>query len=95
MSKEQIEEMAKDIGDSILFDDFDFVMHDKTAIIAQIAAEKLTAKGYRKQSEGEWVWKSNGYMKYLHCSCCGNQEDWERKYCPNCGARMRKEDEGK
>lgn len=46
-------------------------------------------QGYRKQSEGEWIWKSNGYMKCLHCSCCGNREDWEYKFCPNCGARMK------
>lgn len=52
-------------------------------------ANYLVNKGYRKQSEGEWIWKSNGYMKYLHCSCCGKQEEWETSYCPNCGAKMK------
>lgn len=61
-------------------------------------AKILYAKCYRKQSEGiannatttgKWVWKSNGYMKSLHCSCCGRQEEWETTYCPNCGAKMK------
>lgn len=42
-----------------------------------------------RQNEGKWIWKSNGYMKSLHCSCCGMQEEWETLYCPNCGAKMK------
>ena len=53
MSKEQIEKMTKIIGNAILFDKFDFGMHDKTEIIARKAAEKFYAEGYRKH--GEWI----------------------------------------
>ena len=56
---------------------------------AELADRIMREEGYRKQSEGEWVWKSNGYMKYLHCSCCGRQEEWETAFCPNCGAKMK------
>ena len=54
-----------------------------------IESSVLYNAGYRKQSEGEWIWKSNGYRKCLHCSCCGNQEEWETAFCPNCGAKMK------
>ena len=59
--------------------------------------------GYRKQKEGEWVSKTDyaGYGYY--CSNCnavftGENAEWiakEHYYCPKCGAKMRKEDEGK
>ena len=83
MSEEkQIDEMANTIYDNRPHKDV--WLED-----AQDIAKVLYDAGYRKQSEGEWIWKSNGYMKYLHCSCCGKQEDWEHKYCPNCGAKMK------
>ena len=53
------------------------------------AADTLVEKGYCKQSEGEWILKSNGYLKFIHCSCCGKQEEWPSAYCPNCGAKMK------
>ena len=56
-----------------------------------------------KQSEGEWT-NDNGRTLYK-CSVCGHtcpydaQADdisyWTCNYCPNCGAKMRKEGEGK
>ena len=62
------------------------LLESEAEMIAEFVIEK---QGYRKQSEGEWIWKSNGYMKHLHCSCCGKQEEWETAYCPNCGAKMK------
>ena len=37
---------------------------------------------------GEWVWKSNGYIKRLLCSCCNSEGDWPRLFCSSCGAKM-------
>lgn len=37
--------------------------------------------------KGEWIFRSGGYYK---CSNCGEVERAEKKYCPNCGAKMRK-----
>ena len=87
MSEEkQIEEMADEqIGEMSAIIYTGGVLGKTSVDIAKI----LYAKCYRKQSEGEWVWKSNGYMKRLHCSCCGMQEEWETAYCPNCGAKMK------
>ena len=69
-------------------------------------AEALYNADYRKQIVGEWITQkrplSGDYA--ITCSCCGYREHrgpaWNpswvvHKFCPNCGARMRKEDEGK
>ena len=60
-------------------------------------AETLYNAGYRKQSEGEWIGKTDyaGYGYY--CSNCnavftGENAEWiakEHNYCPKCGARMK------
>ena len=41
-----------------------------------------------KQSVGEWIWKSNGYMNALHCSLCNKTAGLHHNFCPNCGAHM-------
>ena len=72
-------------------------------------AKYLMEQGYRKQSEGEWIltgtFKSTFPLPVadLHkaCSVCRwippkySTDYKEYNYCPNCGAHMRKEDEGK
>lgn len=46
---------------------------------------------YRKQNEGEWIWKSNGYMNALHCSLCNKTAELHHNFCPGCGAKMKGE----
>lgn len=83
MSKEQIEEMTREI-----FDNFNCRVYEDEA--EQIAMHLYLA-GYRKQSEGEW--KVNGvYFKTLNCSVCdytANSIYEKTNYCPNCGAKMK------
>ena len=52
MSNKQIEEMVKDVCNSIVWDRDEFAQIDclETAYL-------LYKKGYRKQSEGEWITK--------------------------------------
>ena len=54
-------------------------------------AERAINADYRKQNEGEWIWKSNGYKNRLHCSICNkpNEADISTNFCPNCGAKMK------
>ena len=54
-------------------------------------AKDLYWRGYRRQRDGEWVWRSNGYKNRLHCSICNkpNEADIPTKFCPNCGAHMK------
>ena len=87
----QIEEMAYELvmtGKSL-----DTVYHDDCEKIAAV----LYDAGYRKQSEGEWIAKTDyaGYGYY--CSNCnavftGENAEWiakEHYYCPKCGAKMK------
>lgn len=53
--------------------------------------------GYRKQSEGEWVWISDDDVMCTTCGRVFNSNDnadaglssW--RFCPNCGAKMKGE----
>lgn len=91
MSKEK--QMLED-----LIEIFDEEYERRRLITPQNTAEKMTAKGYRKQSEGEWIWTVNGtedYEMYYVCSVCKEHDFVKSKFCPECGAKMsRKEDEG-
>ena len=54
--------------------------------------KNLSKMGYRKQSEGEWIWTENGtedYEQYWLCSCCNNKSYWKSKFCEECGAKMK------
>ena len=85
--KEQIEEMRRDLVE-IFTEEYD----KRNLITADNTAKKMLAKGYLKQSEGEWVWTENGeedYEQYWVCSCCHEKSYWESKFCPECGAKMR------
>ena len=58
----------------------------------------LIKKGYRRQTEGEWI-KSEDWEYDFNCSVCGNTAhkgnygnyDDLSKFCPNCGAHMKGE----
>ncbi len=63
-----------------------------------IEASVLYNAGYRKQSEGEWIYNTDDFTPHHRCSICGynkpiaagegiNQEP--KNYCPNCGAKMK------
>ena len=88
MSKEQIEEMAKDLCQ--LNRDCAECSHSGMCQATKYANRAYSA-GYRKQSEGEW--KVNGvYFKTLNCSVCdytANSIYEKTNYCPNCGAKMK------
>lgn len=61
-------------------------------------AEHLYNKGWRKQSEGEWIDKPTGAYSRMQswCSACGKhsgiggiESNRHKPYCPNCGAKMK------
>lgn len=92
MSREKIEEMARDLSEMI-------------GNSPKLQAEKLYAKGYRKQSEpfsrghengGEWILCERLYdyeVDTWKCSQCQtfirDDEKRKMKFCPNCGAKMK------
>ena len=104
MSREkQIEEMAKCCtyyhngeccADATNISDCD-LMCEMFGVFAN-----LTANGYRKQSEGEWIpiideptpLRECAILSGYECSECGRYEKEKQPYC-NCGAKMKGESE--
>ena len=65
-------------------------------------ARRMVAKGYRKQSEGEWIGEADGYADgefvydVWYCSRCNHciddgtdDSDLLPNFCPHCGAKMK------
>lgn len=61
-------------------------------------AKIAVQKGYRKQSEGEWIDKPTGAYGRMQswCSACGKhsgiggiESNRHKPFCPNCGAKMK------
>lgn len=88
MSREQIDEMAKVL---INYTKKNHIM--ASHVILKDYAEALYNAGYRKQSVGEWI-VCGMFDDFFKCSICGDMHPWqtaiEYKFCPNCGAKMRK-----
>lgn len=87
MSKEkQIEEMSTQIRDAV---------NGCSSYWSRLIAEHLYEEGYRKQSEGEWIFEHEYYGKMLCSNCKGEalvnecSEYVDSDYCPNCGAKMK------
>lgn len=103
----QIEEIAKDLCP--LYEKYkscktcDAVLGvGEEPCVYKCMAELITTKGYRKQSEGEWLvskteqaWNNAEYPIERNCSVCGMRRNIETQYawnyCPNCGAKMKGE----
>ena len=88
IEKQAIEEMQKD-----LIEIFDEEYEKRRLITPQNTAEKMTAKGYRKQSEGEWIVTYKNGFWYYDCPFCDDGYAQEAKlpssnYCSNCGAKL-------
>lgn len=91
MNKEkQIEEMAKDIACKTVWDEDEI-----PTVNCLETAKRLYNAGYRKQSEGEWVWEHDElndpkrYFIRVVCSHCGLKTGQTSSFCPNCGAKMK------
>ena len=58
-------------------------------------AQKMVAKGYRKQSEGEWLEQvrvskeGKPLLRHYKCNLCGVYLATQANFCPNCGAKMK------
>ena len=83
MKEKQIEEMTEAI------------FHNCNCGLFFSEAEKIARfvieeQGYVKQSEGEWKQTYNSSPRYVctHCNHLYNNKSF--KYCPNCGAKMKR-----
>ena len=86
MSNKQIEEIVDDL--MACHTEF----YDNAEIYTDYydMAQNLIAKGYRKQSEGEWI--RYPHNSGIYCSLCKHKRryrDIRDAYCPHCGAKMK------
>lgn len=95
--KEQIDELQKDLCNipSICNVETytDCKAKDGSCPKCRSIARDLYDRGYRKQSEGEWVFnrgRTYGEAAYF-CSLCseGTSEYGTDNFCPDCGAHMK------
>lgn len=58
------------------------------------AADKRIAELEAKiPKDGEWIDDQRGRWIYAKCNLCGKVQDVRSNYCPNCGAKMKGEQE--
>ena len=97
--EKQIEEMARTMCKS--YGGCNRCMFFQSCDVKSFAMRMYDA-GYRKQSEGEWLY-TDICAEDMYCSVCGGiapvdcekEEFYKSNYCPNCGARMKGENHGK
>lgn len=53
---------------------------------------KIPAADVMEVRHGRWIWDGYVYDAPWQCSECGAFSEYESNYCPNCGAKMDKED---
>ena len=90
MNKYQIEEMSEVTMEHCEIDNQCGSCKYETC--NECLADVLYNAGYRKQSEGEWIWTENGdedYEQFWICSVCNEKSYIETKFCPDCGAKMK------
>ena len=68
-------------------------------VLMRDAADAIEAADKRiavlMQKEGEWLDEQRGRWIYAKCNLCGKVQDVRSNYCPNCGAKMKGENDGK
>ena len=91
MTREEAIKALKDIYEEAVIDDG----------ICYVTAEdkeplELAISALEKQTNtAKWIWKEGRMgIDYCHCSKCGDgQWEMEFPYCPNCGSRMKGENQ--
>ena len=62
---------------------------------SKFKAEKLVDLGYKKQKVGKWshlVSTTGSVYDIYICSACDHITGWRTNYCPNCGCKMKREE---
>lgn len=60
-------------------------------VLSRYLSEYFISSAQPEREKGKWIPISDGYVDIYECNQCGDTEDYERNFCPNCGADMRGE----
>lgn len=99
------EALKKAIHSSSLSSNREWLLMDLDEIIdnAPTVEEKSYAMGYQDgledvldgiRPQGKWIYHSDDYIAFYTCDKCGSAGDIQDKFCRNCGANMRGENNG-
>lgn len=76
-------------------DECEYPMEDGDCL-KYLTADHLIANDVVVQEQGKWILKEtlikSLYVKNAYCSECLEETSYKWNYCPNCGAKMVKED---
>ena len=78
ISRQAVEEIINDIRDCISVDGYWAILERMKKLPSVTPAEKV----------GRWEWNQFDDGEVVRCSECKEYYTHERKYCPNCGAKM-------
>lgn len=89
IDEKQIEEMALILSEGGCGKECDCTERDKFNCHLLYSASVLYAADYRRQKVGEWTYSED--KKTMKCTICRKRMKTHdiRRYCPNCGARMK------
>ena len=91
--KDQIEKLKNDLEQCHR----EFVTDGDVYTDYAVTAKGLIEKGWRKQSEGEWLEKvrvskeGKPLLRHYKCNLCGVYLATQANFCPECGAHMKGE----
>lgn len=71
----------------------DKMSHSLVATGIQLAIDSIDNAPTVERQTGEWIVTQEGRWLYPVCSLCGGKQDVKSNYCPDCGAKMRGEEE--
>ena len=84
MSKEKQIDEKHELSESIYMSGHGLDRKDSDDI-----AEQLYHEGYRKQSEGKWIFAGDGIIQCTSCDEVYEARVLPRNFCPNCGAKLK------
>lgn len=80
------------IDGNALKEDINVYFADSYHLIDTITERIDAMPTIEERKTGKWKPISDGYLDIYECNQCGETEDYERNFCPYCGAKMEGEE---
>jgi hypothetical protein len=66
------------------------------AVLGRVTVSMIVDEPAVEPEHGMWIHETHGHFTYRNCCCskCGGYSKRESNFCPNCGAKMDRGDNG-
>lgn len=71
----------------------DSIYDEENADALEAAEKRIAELEAQLPKEGAWIDEQRGRWIYAKCNLCGKVQDVRSNYCPNCGAKMKGEND--